>query len=83
MGDGIYIRSLADLNTIAPADGASVRTIDEEGCIYIVGELTLPAGERIILGNRTVLKGCDADVDGIIGNVNAPMISGSGDASRA
>ena len=79
VGDGIYIRSLADLNTIAPADGSGVRTIDEEGCIYIVGELTLPAGERIVLGNRTVLKGCDADVDGIIGNVNAPMISGSGD----
>jgi len=80
VGDGIYIRSLADLNTIAPVDGAGVRTIDEEGCIFIVGALTLPDGERIVLGNRTVLKGgCDADLDGILGNVDAPLISGSGD----
>lgn len=79
-GNSIYIRSLDDLNEIAPADAGGVRFINEPGrCVIVNAVITLPNDERIVVGNTTVLKGCDADLDAVIGNIDAALISGNGD----
>lgn len=79
-GDSIHISSLAQLNTIAPADPSGVRTLDiPNRCVIFDAAITLPDGERIVLGNSTILKGCDADIAGLLGNVDDALVSGSGD----
>jgi len=77
-GNAIFISNLSELDAIAPSVGG-VRTLDVPKCVIIDGEITLPDNERIVLGNRTVLLGCDADIAGLLGNVDGPLISGSGD----
>jgi len=79
-GDSIHINSLAQLNTIAPADLSGIRLLDiPNRCVIFDAAITLPDGERIVLGDNTILKGCDADIAGLLGNVDAALISGSGD----
>lgn len=78
-GNSIFISTLGDLNALAPAVGG-VRTLDiPNTCVIIDGEIALPDNERIVVGNRTALLGCDADIAGLLGNVDAPLVSGSGD----
>lgn len=74
-----FIDSLARLDELAPADGAGVRLLNTPGCVKIITAITLPAGQRLVLGNNTALGGCDADQSGLLGDVDAPLISGSGD----
>jgi len=76
----VYVDSLARLDQLAPANGAGVRTLAiPNTCVVLLTPIVLPPGQRIVLGNSTILKGCDADTSGLIGDVDGPLISGSGD----
>jgi len=76
----VYVNSLARLDQLAPANGAGVRTLAiPDTCVVLLTPIVLPPGQRIVLGTSTVLKGCDAETSGLIGDVDGPLISGSGD----
>lgn len=71
----LYVSSVEDL----PPPVAGVRTLPENSVVVIEGEVTLPAGERIVVPDTSILRGRDTDFDGLIGDVDAPLIDTSGD----
>jgi len=69
------VTQLSDL----PAPVSGVRTLPAGTATRICGTITLPAGERIVVPSDSVLTGRDAALDGIVGDVAAPLIAGAGD----
>jgi len=63
------VESLDDL----PAPVGGVRTLPA-GPTLICGVISLPIGESLLVPSDAVLLGRDADIDGIIGNVDGPLI---------
>lgn len=63
------VESLDDL----PAPVGGVRTLPA-GPTLICGTISLPIGESLLVPSDAVLLGRDADIDGIIGNVDGPLI---------
>jgi hypothetical protein len=72
----LFVSSLADL---PPPSGGGVRTLPVDSVVVIEGEITLPPGERIVVPDTSILRGRDTDFDGLIGDVDAPMIDTGGD----
>jgi hypothetical protein len=68
------VSSIDDL----PPPVGGVRTLPSGIGTLICGQITLPAGESILVPNDSVLLGRDPDFDGIIGDVDAPMIDTEG-----
>jgi len=73
-----FVRPTSSLFVSSPDDlpppVAGVRTLPENSIVVIEGEVTLPNGERIVVPDTSILRGRDADFDGLIGNVDAPLI---------
>jgi len=76
LGGRIYSRVIRSLSDLPAPDDDGVISLTDPGCALLAGSITLPDGVRIALGGQTVLQGCDPDVSGIFGNVDAPLISG-------
>jgi len=68
------VKSLADL----PGPVAGVRTLPPGVATFVCGQITLPAGERVVVPNDSILIGRDPDFDGIVGDVDAPLIDTAG-----
>ena len=68
------VESVNDL----PAPVGGVRTLPAGTVTLVCGVITLPAGERIVVPNDSVLQGRHPEVDGIIGDVDAPLIDTAG-----
>ena len=78
-----FVRPTSSLFVSSPDDlpppVAGVRTLPENSVVVIEGEVTLPAGERIVVPDTSILRGRDTDFDGLIGDVDAPLIDTNGD----
>lgn len=71
--DTIYIRHQNDL----PAPVGGVITLPQNVVVEIQGQVDLDNDVQIFVPETTVIVGRDADTDGIVGNVNAPLIDTS------
>ena len=71
----LFVSSVADL----PPPVAGVRTLPENSVVVVEGEVTLPPGERIVVPDTSILRGRDTDFDGLLGDVDAPLIDTGGD----
>ena len=68
------VESLNDL----PAPVGGVRTLPAGTVTLVCGVITLPAGERIVVPDDAVLQGRHPEADGIVGDVDAPLIDTAG-----
>lgn len=77
--NAILIQTLADL----PAAVGGVITLPEGRFILIDkgggDPLTLPNDTQIRVPSTSVLRGWDADQNGLVGNIDAPLVVGEGD----
>jgi len=71
----LYVSSVDDL----PPPVAGVRTLPENSVVVVEGEVTLPPNERIVVPDSSILRGRDTDFDGLLGDVDAPLIDTGGD----
>jgi len=74
----LFLQSELDL----PAPVGGVITLPENRTILVdksEDPLVVPNGVQLRVPSTSVLKGWDADQNGIVGNVDAPLIIGDGD----
>lgn len=76
-GIGGCYNVVSSADDLPPAVGG-VRTLPSGTITLVCGVITLAAGERIVVPDDSVLRGRDPDLDGIIGDVDAPLVDTAG-----
>ncbi len=70
----LLVHSLSDLSPAV----AGVITLPVRHVVQVEGELVLPANTRLVVPDTTVLLGRDPDIDGIVGDLDGPLIASAG-----